>query len=135
AASEEPKPLGILAPEPKASDTKATAPAAGDGKPAEGGKNPDYRQAFSSGFFFAFDLVRFAGASSLFVSGDAVSASGEPCCAFASGSNMASAAATAAAASSSASVRRTVTSSPRAMRAASSALRATVTVMETSTSG
>jgi len=41
AASEEPKPLGILAPEPKASDTKATAPAAGDGKPAEGGKNPE----------------------------------------------------------------------------------------------
>ena len=38
AASEEPKPLGILAPEPKASDTKANAPAAGDAKPAEGGK-------------------------------------------------------------------------------------------------
>ena len=41
AASEEPKPLGILAPEPKASDTKANAPAAGDAKPAEGGKKPE----------------------------------------------------------------------------------------------
>jgi hypothetical protein len=35
AASEEPKPLGILAPEPKTSDTKANAPSAGDAKPAE----------------------------------------------------------------------------------------------------
>ena len=41
AASEEPKPLGILAPEPKSSDTKAGAPAAGDAKPAEGGKKPE----------------------------------------------------------------------------------------------
>lgn len=41
ASSEEPKPLGILAPESKASDTKANAPAAGDAKPAEGGKKPD----------------------------------------------------------------------------------------------
>jgi hypothetical protein len=41
AASEEQKPLGILAPEPKASDTKANAPAAGDAKPAEGGKKPE----------------------------------------------------------------------------------------------
>src|SRR5512144_3038663 len=41
ASSEEPKPLGILAPEPKASDTKANAPAAGDAKPAEGGKKPE----------------------------------------------------------------------------------------------
>ena len=40
-ASEEPKPLGILAPEPKASDTKANAPAAGDAKPAGGGKKPE----------------------------------------------------------------------------------------------
>ena len=40
-----------------------------------------------------------------------------------------------AAASSSASVRRTVTSSPRAMRSASASLRATITVIETSTSG
>src|SRR4029078_3309913 len=40
-ASEEPKPLGILAPEQKASDTKANAPAAGDAKPAEGGKKPE----------------------------------------------------------------------------------------------
>jgi hypothetical protein len=30
-----------LAPEPKAGDTKANAPAAGDAKPAEGGKNPE----------------------------------------------------------------------------------------------
>lgn len=37
----EQKPLGILAPEPKASDTKANAPAAGDAKPAEGGKKPE----------------------------------------------------------------------------------------------
>jgi hypothetical protein len=41
AASEEPKPLGILAPEPKASDTKANAPAAGGAKPAEGEKKPE----------------------------------------------------------------------------------------------
>jgi hypothetical protein len=41
AASEEPKPLGILAPEPKTGDTKASAPAAGDAKPAEGGKKPE----------------------------------------------------------------------------------------------
>ena len=41
AASEEPKPLGILAPEPKTSDTKANAPAAGDAKPAEDGKKPE----------------------------------------------------------------------------------------------
>ena len=41
AASEEPKPLGILAPEPKRSDTKANAPAAGDAKPAQGGKRPE----------------------------------------------------------------------------------------------
>jgi hypothetical protein len=41
AASEEPKPLGILAPEPKTSDTKANAPAAGDAKPAEGGKKQE----------------------------------------------------------------------------------------------
>jgi hypothetical protein len=41
AASEEPKPLGILAPEPKSGDTKASAPATGDVKPAEGGKKPE----------------------------------------------------------------------------------------------
>ena len=41
AASEEPKPLGILAPEPKSGDTKASAPATGDAKPAEGGKKPE----------------------------------------------------------------------------------------------
>jgi hypothetical protein len=40
-ASEEPKPLGILAPEPKTTDTKSNAPAAGDAKPAEGGKKPE----------------------------------------------------------------------------------------------
>jgi len=38
--SGEPKPLGILAPEPKTSDTKAHTPAAGDAKPAEGEKKP-----------------------------------------------------------------------------------------------
>src|SRR5215510_2833142 len=53
----------------------------------------------------------------------------------ASGSSIASAAVAAAAAFSSASVRLTVTSSPRAMRSASSALRATVTVIAASTSG
>jgi hypothetical protein len=41
AASEEPKQLGIMAPEPKTSDSKANAPAAGDTKPAEGGKKPE----------------------------------------------------------------------------------------------
>ena len=41
AASEEPKQLGIMAPEPKTSDSKANAPAAGDAKPAEGGKKPE----------------------------------------------------------------------------------------------
>jgi hypothetical protein len=41
ATSEEPQPLGILAPEPKTSDTKANAPAAGDARPAEGGKKPE----------------------------------------------------------------------------------------------
>ena len=39
--SGEPKPLGILAPEPKTSDTKTHTPAAGDAKPAEGGKKPE----------------------------------------------------------------------------------------------
>lgn len=34
-------PLSILAPESKASDTKANAPAAGDAEPAEGGKKPE----------------------------------------------------------------------------------------------
>ena len=34
-------PLSILAPEPKASDTKANAPAAGDAEPVEGGKKPE----------------------------------------------------------------------------------------------
>jgi hypothetical protein len=38
AVSEEPKPLGILAPEPKSGDAKASTPAAGDTKPAESGK-------------------------------------------------------------------------------------------------
>jgi hypothetical protein len=37
---EEPKPLGILAPEPKTSDTKANTPA-GAAKPAEDGKKPE----------------------------------------------------------------------------------------------
>ena len=41
AASKEPKPLGILAPEPKSGDTKASGPATGDAKPAEGGKKPE----------------------------------------------------------------------------------------------
>jgi len=41
AGGEEPKPLGILAPEPKTTDTKANAPPAGDAKPAEGGKKPE----------------------------------------------------------------------------------------------
>jgi hypothetical protein len=41
AVSGEPKPPGILAPESKASDTNANAPAAGDAKPAEGGKKPE----------------------------------------------------------------------------------------------
>ena len=40
AAGEEPKPLGILAPEPKTNDTKTNPPTAGD-KPAEGGKKPE----------------------------------------------------------------------------------------------
>ena len=40
AAGEEPKPLGILAPEAKTKDTKTTPPTAGD-KPAEGGKKPE----------------------------------------------------------------------------------------------
>jgi hypothetical protein len=40
AAGEEPKPLGILAPEAKTKDTKTTPPSAGD-KPAEGGKKPE----------------------------------------------------------------------------------------------
>jgi len=39
-ANAEPKPLGILAPE-KSSDTKTSAPATGDAKPAEGGKKPE----------------------------------------------------------------------------------------------
>jgi len=41
AAGAEPKPLGILAPEPKSGDAKTSAPAAGDAKPAEGGKKPE----------------------------------------------------------------------------------------------
>jgi hypothetical protein len=41
AAGEEPRPPGILAPESKASDTKANVPAAGDAKPAESGKKPE----------------------------------------------------------------------------------------------
>jgi hypothetical protein len=41
AAGEEPKPLGILAPERKAGETNTNAPAAGGAKPADGGKKPE----------------------------------------------------------------------------------------------
>jgi hypothetical protein len=41
ALSEEPKPLGILAPEPNSGDAKMSTPAAGDAKPAESGKKSD----------------------------------------------------------------------------------------------
>ncbi|HET7806093.1 MAG TPA: hypothetical protein VFL53_17780 [Pseudolabrys sp.] len=40
-ASEELRPPGILAPEPKTSDTKINSPAAGGAKPAEGRKKPE----------------------------------------------------------------------------------------------
>jgi hypothetical protein len=40
-AGEEPKPLGILAPERKSGNAGNSAPAAGEAKPAEGGKKPD----------------------------------------------------------------------------------------------
>ncbi len=41
AAGEEPKPLGILAPEPKTGGIKTNPPPAGDAKPAEGEKKPE----------------------------------------------------------------------------------------------
>jgi hypothetical protein len=40
-AGAEPKPLGILAPEPKSGDAGTSVPAAGDTKPAEGGKKQE----------------------------------------------------------------------------------------------
>jgi hypothetical protein len=40
-AGAEPKPLGILAPEPKSGDSKASTSATGASKPAEGGKKPE----------------------------------------------------------------------------------------------
>ena len=39
--SEEPKPLGILAPEPKTGDSKSSGSAGGETKPAESGKKPE----------------------------------------------------------------------------------------------